>query len=225
MAVHSNERLAPDQDATVLDRVLRSLARSIALDGINARILEYLDVALQCRFGLTMHASGEHQTWSNGAPRLRTPTHHDLPRYAEAILNPAVAPAPGILPERHECLPTVGEFRKQAIGILDSIDKHEKRDARVDGEDRSAVERGETLTCHLELDSKDAAARLAAWVVAGFRITRGCYDAATRECASVEIGSRFGLIVKPEARYDGALSHCLAVHLSLLVVHGFLAFL
>lgn len=39
---------------------------------------------------------------------------------------------------------------EQALGLFGAVDANEERDARIDDEDRAAVERGEALPCDLE---------------------------------------------------------------------------
>src|SRR5262249_50960029 len=134
--------------------------------------------------GAAGDGAGEQQRRHYAGARLAFGVRQDeLPREAEAILHPAVALAEGVLVQRHQGLPALGELLPQPVEALASIllsrgvEVHDERDGGVGLELRPGVDGHEGLAAQLE--SQYVA------------VARGCRHAAERRAVR-EAGAREG---------------------------------
>src|SRR5438093_11121092 len=136
---------------------------------------------------------------------LRQDRRNDLPRHAEAILEPA---ALHFLAARGQLLPEMVHF-------LLRLAVHHQRDRLGELEERPAIERHEPLAIQFELDGHDRALRSSRGLRRRFVVTGDVSDLGVSKDRRIEPGRLFALAVEPQTHTDllhGSLPRVRSLH-------------
>jgi hypothetical protein len=185
---------------------LTPLALAEVLDVADARVGQRSDVRADRLARPTVVRPGEHQRRHDRRP-LDVVPRHQLPRHAEAVLQPHEARAPRVGVQRHQVHAALAQRGVERVDGRGVGEVDVERDARVGPEARPAVQQREALTGDREVHRQDAPGRPVRRVLARTRVARDGVDAPLGERRQVEGGRGLGLVVEPDAGNDPVGSH------------------